>query len=160
MDKKPEEYALEYAGFWVRLGAGVIDLLILLFLCYVLYTIIKAFVPTEPVRFIIIVLIFSSWFIEIIYLTSFWVWRGQTPGKMIMGIKVIRTDSSPVTIPYAFLRYLGYIICALTLCIGFIYIAFDDRKQGLHDKISDTYVVKLPVRQVALSESLAGGEVG
>ena len=46
MDKKPEEYALEYAGFWVRLGAGVIDLLILLFLCYVLYTIIKAFVPT------------------------------------------------------------------------------------------------------------------
>ena len=79
---------------------------------------------------------------------------------MITGIKVIRTDSSPVTIPYAFLRYLGYIICALTLCIGFIYIAFDDRKQGLHDKISDTYVVKLPVRQVALSESLAGGEVG
>jgi uncharacterized RDD family membrane protein YckC len=160
LDKKPEEYALEYAGFWIRLGAGVIDILILAFLYYLLYTCIRAFAPTEPLRFILIILIFSSWFIEIIYVTGFWTWRGQTPGKIVMGIKVIRTDSSPVTIPYAFLRYLGYIICTLTLCIGFIYIAFDDRKQGLHDKIADTYVVKLPVRQVALSESLAGGEVG
>jgi uncharacterized RDD family membrane protein YckC len=160
LDKKPEEYALEYAGFWIRLASGVIDFIVLIFLFYLVYTSIKAFIPHEPFRSILIILIFASWFIEIMYVTGFWVWRGQTPGKMAMGIKVIRTDSSPITIPHAFLRYLGYIVCTLTICIGFIWIAFDDRKQGLHDKMADTYVVKLPVRQVALSESLAGGEVG
>jgi len=77
-----------------------------------------------------------------------------------MGIKIIRTDSSPITLPYALLRYLGYIVSTITLLIGFIWIAFDERKQGLHDKIADTYVVKLPVRQVILTKSLAGGEIG
>ncbi|MFQ5987264.1 MAG: RDD family protein [Dehalococcoidia bacterium] len=41
------------------------------------------------------------------------------------------------------MRYLGYIVCALTLGIGFLIIAFDDRKQGLHDKIANTYVIPL-----------------
>jgi uncharacterized RDD family membrane protein YckC len=160
LHKEPEEYSLEYAGFWLRMGSNIIDFVILLSLVYLLYTMIRSFAPGTPFRFVLIVLIFTSWFIEILYLTGFWVWRGQTPGKMITGIKVIRTDSSPLTTPYAFLRYLGYILCFLTLLIGFIWIAFDDRKQGLHDKVADTYVVKLPVRQVILSESLAGGEVG
>ena len=79
---------------------------------------------------------------------------------MIVGIKVILTDSSPITWQYACRRYLGYIVSTLILCIGFIIIAFDKRKQGLHDRIADTYVVKLPVRQVELAESYAGGRVG
>ena len=96
-----------------------------------------------------------DWLIEIAYFVGFWSWRGQTPGKMVVGIKVIRTDSSLITWPYAFLRYLGYIVSAMTLGIGFIWIAFDSHKQGIHDKIADTYVVKLPVRQVAFTEPLA-----
>ena len=76
---------------------------------------------------------------------------------MIAGIKIIRTDSSPIEWTHAVLRYFGYIVCFLTLTIGFIWIAFDERKQGLHDKIADTYVVKLPVRQVAISGDLARG---
>jgi uncharacterized RDD family membrane protein YckC len=50
---------------------------------------------------------------------------------------------------------LGYIVSALTLYIGFIWVAFDEHKQGLHDKIADTYVVKLPVRQVVLAQTYA-----
>lgn len=161
MKKKPEEYALEYAGFWIRLGAGVIDSIILLLIFYIVYTVISEYTKTMPLPFIfILVAIFISFLIKIAYFVTFWVWRGQTPGKLIMGIKIIRTDSSPITLPYALLRYLGYIVSTITLLIGFIWIAFDERKQGLHDKIADTYVVKLPVRQVEFTESLAGGKLG
>ena len=162
MNKKPEEYALEYAGFWIRLGASVIDSIILFsILAAIYYSVFKFIAPIMPSGRFIMIFISISWFIKIAYLVTFWAWRGQTPGKMLTGIKIIRTDSSPITWQYVFLRYLGYIISTITLCIGFIWIAFDDRKQGLHDKIADTYVVKLPVRQIIFTTKyLAGGKVG
>jgi uncharacterized RDD family membrane protein YckC len=95
-----------------------------------------------------------------IYFIICWATTGQTVGKLSMGIKVIRTDSSPVDLKYAFFRFLGSLLCAATLGIGFILIAFDSRKQGLHDRMADTYVVKLPVKQVAYDQSLVGGRIG
>jgi uncharacterized RDD family membrane protein YckC len=85
-----------------------------------------------------------STLITIAYYVVFWTWRGQTPGKMAAGVKVIRTDGSNITLGYALLRYLGYIVSGIMLGIGFLWIAFDPRKQGIHDKIADTYVVKVP----------------
>lgn len=82
--------------------------------------------------------------VNIAYFVFFWVWRGQTPGKMLLGIKVIREDGSKVTVGVALLRYLGYIVSAAVLFIGFIWIAFDSRKQGFHDKMAETYVVRIP----------------
>jgi uncharacterized RDD family membrane protein YckC len=159
LEKKPEEHALEYAGFWLRLGATVLDLVILMVLLFALYSIF--FTCTAEIserRYFIFALV--SWLIKIAYFIGFWIWRGQTPGKMIAGIKIIRTDSSPLDWSHAVLRYFGYIVCCLTIFIGFIWIAFDERKQGLHDKIADTYVVKLPVRQVAISGDYARGGAG
>jgi len=150
LEQKPKEFALEYAGFWIRLGAGIIDLLILGFIVGIV-----ACVFPSPIICIAVGLPVS-----VAYFVGFWVWRGQTPGKMAMGIKVIRTDSSPLTWQSALLRYWGYIVSAMILFIGFIWIAFDGRKQGIHDKIADTYVVKLPVRQVVLTESFARGGAG
>jgi uncharacterized RDD family membrane protein YckC len=182
LEKKPQEFALEYAGFWVRLGAGVIDLAAL----YVIYGIIfgsifwiisSVFAPSGQASmavfspplgdmafgygFLTVPIVWgAAWLIEIAYYVGFWTWRGQTPGKMVVGIKVIRTDSSPITLAYAFLRYLGCVVSVVILFIGFIWIAFDGRKQGIHDKIADTYVVKLPVKQVAFTGSYARGQVG
>lgn len=150
MKQKPKEFALEYAGFWIRLGAGIIDLLILGFIVGIV-----ACVFPSPIICIAVGLPVS-----VAHFVGFWAWRGQTPGKMAMGIKVIRTDSSPLTWQSALLRYWGYIVSAMILFIGFIWIAFDSRKQGIHDKIADTYVVKLPVRQVVLTESFARGGAG
>ena len=170
MEKKPKEYALEYAGFWVRLGAIVTDIVVLLLIYGVilkLVTLIASFsmvnvfgsLPWNIVSikelFLNPIFLVIAGVIKIAYFVGFWAWRGQTPGKMLLGIKIIRTDSSPVTLGHAFLRYLGYIVSALTLYIGFIWVAFDDRKQGLHDKIADTYVVKLPVRQMVLTQAYA-----
>ncbi len=150
MEKKPKEFALEYAGFWIRLGAGVIDLLVLV--CAA--GIIAYFFPAP------IIWLTSGIGISVAYLFGFWVWRGQTPGKMAVGVKIIRTDSSPIKWQCALRRFLGYIVSLVTLFVGFIWVAFDDRKQGMHDKIADTYVVKLPVRQVAFTGSYARGGIG
>jgi uncharacterized RDD family membrane protein YckC len=83
-----------------------------------------------------------SFLIGVAYYVGFWATTGQTLGKMVMGIKVISTDGSPVSWGKALLRYLGYIISGLVLAIGFIWIAFDNKRQGWHDKIASTYVVR------------------
>ncbi len=79
--------------------------------------------------------------IALAYFVIFWATTGQTPGKMALGIKVIETDGSPVTWGKAILRYIGYVISGLVLSLGFIWIAFDSKRQGWHDKIANTYVV-------------------
>lgn len=162
--RKPPEYALEYAGFWVRLGASIVDGVILYAICglflALLFGINGDFLSILYALAAAPVFWAMAWLLQAVYFTGFWVWRGQTPGKMLMGVKVIRTDSAPVDWQHALMRYLGYIVSTVMLFLGFIWIAFDGRKQGVHDKLADTYVVKLPVRQVVFSESYAGGEVG
>jgi uncharacterized RDD family membrane protein YckC len=161
LHKKPEEYALEYAGFWLRLGASLLDITFLFLLIFFLYSVVDDyFYDIYSSYFSIFAALVISLLIKVSYFVSFWVWRGQTPGKMITGIKIIRTDSSPLDWTHALLRYAGYVISALALFLGFICIAFDAKKQGWHDKMADTYVVKLPVRQVIFSNNYARGRIG
>ncbi len=182
MKEKPKEYALEYAGFWIRLGAGLIDLSILLVGLYILYcvisqslfwifpdtvSIIKMLIDIAhggPVTNKIIWLTATLLLIFLVSITIYFVVccaaTGQTPGKLSVGIKVIRTDSSPVDMRCSFTRFLGSLLCVITLGIGFIMIAFDSKKQGWHDRIADTYVVKLPVKQVVYNQTLARGGIG
>ena len=182
MKEKPKEYALEYAGFWIRLGAALIDISILVAGLYILYcTISQSFFWIFPDihKFALSLVDISHggsvsgstvWLIAIIllvfligstiYATVSWAATGQTVGKMALGIKVIRTDSSPVDLRFAFVRFLGCLLSVASLGIGFIILAFDSHKQSLHDRIADTYVVKLPVKQVVLDRSLASGGVG
>jgi len=80
--------------------------------------------------------------------------NGQTPGKMLMGIRVIKTDGAQLEGGDAVLRYLGYVIGAAVVFLGFIWAFFDKNNQGWHDKIANTYVVSTkPVqksREVAI----------
>lgn len=67
---------------------------------------------------------------------------GQTFGKMALRIRVLREDGTPIGYRTAFLRWLGYLLCDLTLDIGYLWAAVDRRKQGLHDKVCGTIVVR------------------
>ena len=60
----------------------------------------------------------------------------------MLNIRVIRTDGSDLSISQALIRYVGFVISAICLLIGLIWAAFDANKQGWHDKIAGTYVVK------------------
>lgn len=71
-----------------------------------------------------------------------WSTRGTTPGKLLVELRVVdaRTGGRP-TVVQAVLRYAGYFVSALPLGLGFVWIALDRRKQGLHDKLARTRVM-------------------
>ena len=150
MEQSSGAHALEYAGFWRRLAAFAIDVLILSLTFRILSPVGGfglTFWDVGNNWFLIPLFAVSSLVsavVAVAYAVAFWTLRGQTPGMMILGMKVLRGDGTSVTLGYALLRYLGYIICAMMLGTGFLWIAFDQRKQGIHDKIADTVVVKLP----------------
>lgn len=60
----------------------------------------------------------------------------------VLDLKVIRTDGSALTLTQALIRYVGLFVSFLVLAIGVIWVAFDANKQGWHDKIAGTYVVR------------------
>jgi uncharacterized RDD family membrane protein YckC len=84
----------------------------------------------------------------LVYFTFFLGTRGQTPGKMLCGLKVVRLDGSPVGFGRAAIRTLGYVLNQFTLYIGFLWVAIDPRKQGLHDKIAGTYEIRLGLAEI------------
>jgi uncharacterized RDD family membrane protein YckC len=149
MEQKSDAAALEFAGFWRRLGAFLLDAIFLSILTSVLlpFRNLPHFWNMPPAWYFFPLLAFSNFIstlLTIAYYAGFWAWHGQTPGKMILNVRVIRTDGTQVTLGYSLLRYLGYIISGVFLGLGFLWIAFDARKQGWHDKIAATYVVKVP----------------
>ena len=94
-----------------------------------------------------------SMLVAVAYFVIFWATSGQTPGKMALGIKVIGANGAPVTWGQAILRYIGYIVSGIVAALGFIWIAFDSKRQGWHDKIAKTYVVHKET-QFSASESI------
>ena len=82
------------------------------------------------------VLLFS-----IVYYVGFWTASGQTMGMTVVGLRVVGTDGERLSTGKALLRYLGYIISAILFSIGFLWAAFDPKRQGWHDKLAGTLVV-------------------
>ncbi len=81
--------------------------------------------------------------IDLAYYWYFWTRNnGQSPGKMVMNIRVIKVDGSPLEDADAIIRFIGYIINSPLLLLGWIWAIFDADNQGWHDKLAGTYVVK------------------
>jgi len=75
-----------------------------------------------------------------------WMWSrgGQTVGYMVMRLKVVRAaDGGPLSGGQAIGRFLGYIISAAVFYLGFIWILFDAKRQGWHDKLANTVVIEV-----------------
>ena len=75
------------------------------------------------------------------YFVVFWVLVGATPGKQIMGLRVVRTGGQQIGWLRAIVRYIGYFISFIVLFLGFLWVLVDGRRQGWHDKMVDTLVV-------------------
>jgi uncharacterized RDD family membrane protein YckC len=76
--------------------------------------------------------------------------NGQTPGKMALGIRVIKVDGAPLNEVDAIMRYIGYVINALPFLfgLGWLWALIDANNQGWHDKLARTYVVKADSEQI------------
>jgi uncharacterized RDD family membrane protein YckC len=122
---------IDYAGFWLRLVAFLLDWLLV-------------FVVLGP---FVILLARPPWELAALLLVAaavllFWRAYGATPGKIAVAAKIVdaRTGAAPSTGRLA-LRLAGYLVSAAPLYLGFLWIAFDRRKQGWHDKIAGTVVI-------------------
>jgi uncharacterized RDD family membrane protein YckC len=75
------------------------------------------------------------------YFVLFWAAIGQTPGKILLGVRVVSQNGGRISFLQAMVRYLGYLLSALALFLGFGWILIDNRRQGWHDKLARTFVV-------------------
>lgn len=75
------------------------------------------------------------------YYVFFWTFAGQTPGKAIVGLRVVTRDGYRVSIFRAVLRFFGYFLSLFSLFIGFLWVLVDDQRQALHDKVAGTVVI-------------------
>jgi uncharacterized RDD family membrane protein YckC len=81
--------------------------------------------------------------VQALYHVVLWSWLGGTLGQRILGMEVLRErDGTRIGLGRGCLRYLGYFVSGWVLYLGFIWVAFDARKQGWHDKIAGTVVVR------------------
>jgi uncharacterized RDD family membrane protein YckC len=75
------------------------------------------------------------------YFIFFWTLAGQTPGKTLMGLRIVTTDGQSPSFGRSVRRLLGYIVSIIAMFIGFLWILVDNRRQGWHDKIAGTLVI-------------------
>ena len=166
---------LEYVGFWARFGAFVIDSLwiapvvMLLGLLYersgdsasldqllsdpahVSTGALASMLTSASTDFL------SQSAIGAVLVLLFWFVRSATPGQMVLGARIVdaRTGGVPSK-GQLLLRYLAYYLSTLPCCLGFVWIGWDPRKQGWHDKIAGTVVVR-PTRRHGAAASFPGG---
>ena len=134
----------EYAGFWIRVGASLIDTILLMIIIFPVVTAIygKDYWSDES-------LVQGFWDVMFSYLLPavavivFWVYKSATPGKLMTNLIIVdaKTGGKPSTGQFIG-RYLAYYLSAIPLCLGFIWVAFDKRKQGWHDKLAGTLVIR------------------
>lgn len=145
----PNADAGQSAGFVIRLGAYVIDSVILcavMILIMIPVGILSALIGSKS-AFIAMLISLFGWLaamaIGVGYLLVPWAFIGVTPGKKILGLKIVRSDGSqPLGYLKAALRMVGYMASGAVFCAGFIMVAFTKDHKGLHDMIADTKVVR------------------
>lgn len=138
------------AGFWIRLTAWSLDKILVailqILLGSLLYLAGSSLVPAphaDPAKTAELVWLFTL-ALNGVYYVFFTGYLGQTPGKMALRIRVIRSNGRPIGYGRAFIREIpGKFISAILFGIGYLMVAFDEQKQGLHDRLADTYVIKL-----------------
>ena len=146
---------LEYVGFWARFGASMLDTLLL-------------FAVLVP-----LVLVFGdsrndyalsggmdavvSYILPAALVLWFWSAKQATPGKMAIKARIVDAKTGkPATTGKLVIRYIGYIVSAIPLCLGYLWVVFDARRQAWHDKLAGTVVVR-PVRHGAAPAVFALG---
>jgi uncharacterized RDD family membrane protein YckC len=140
------EQTVNYAGFWIRTWAAIIDSILILIVTVPLLVWIYGWTYFDsgatglvagPADFMV------SWILPALAVVVFWITRQATPGKMAISAEVVdaKTGNAPST-GQCIGRYLGYFVSSIPLGLGLFWVAFDKRKQGWHDKLAGTVVIR------------------
>jgi uncharacterized RDD family membrane protein YckC len=117
--------SLPRAGFWVRMAALLLDVLLVGFVMSLLH-------PFGNTHLVVLA----------IYGAVMWKLRGTTVGGIVFDLHVVRLDGRPIDWETAIVRALGCFLSLFVVFLGFIWIAFDHNNQAWHDKIAGTVVVR------------------
>ncbi len=123
----PDALSHPRAGFWEHMAAAFLDI--------VLLGVIGALGDLSMPWVLVVALA---------YFSAMWTWRGSTVGGTVLGLKVVRVDGHPLTFTVALVRALAAGFSIIVLFLGFLWIAWDLDKQGWHDRIAGTVVLRLP----------------
>jgi uncharacterized RDD family membrane protein YckC len=135
---------LEYVGFWLRVWASLIDTVLMLFvlvpLMFAIYgreRMASGVTLTGPANILV------SYILPAVAVIAFWSAKHATPGKMVIGAKIVdaKTGGSPSFAQHV-IRYLGYFVSTIPFGLGLIWVGIDKKKQGWHDKLAGTVVVR------------------
>ena len=122
----PDAFAFPRATFWERMGAAFLDM--------VLIGILSIMAHGPPFAFLV----------ALAYFAALWTWKGTTIGGIVLGLKIVRLDGQPLTFLVALVRAFAGAFSLIVLFLGFLWVIWDKEKQGWHDKIAGTVVVRLP----------------
>ncbi len=162
MEGKMDHEKYEYAGFWIRVAASLIDKFLIAMITMPLTIMIygdlvwkNESIILGPADFLI------NHVLPSIAIMLFWLYKSATPGKMALNIKIVDADTGgKLSVGQIMGRYFAYILASLVFSIGiiwpsnlslavsllaslvFIWVAFDKRKQGWHDKLAKTVVIR------------------
>lgn len=138
---------LEYVGFWQRVAAYFVDSILI-----AIYIVSLAFVvalglysagesATTPLALSLVYMCISLSVMAIVVFC--WMKVGATPGKLMLHARIVDANTgAPLTLGKCIVRYLGYTLSLIPFGLGFIWVAFDSRKQGWHDKLANSVVVR------------------
>ena len=134
----------EYAGFWIRTGAAIIDSILILIVTIPILTAVYGsdyWINGSFVKGFWDVVF--NYILPAIAVIIFWTYKSATPGKMATKLTIVdaKTGGQPSTGQLVG-RYLGYYVSMLPLFLGIIWVGIDRRKQGFHDKLAGTVVIK------------------
>src|SRR5262245_20849845 len=134
----------EYVGFWARVGASLIDSILMVIILVPFARLFGVGMDIESaLRFDSPANIMVNGVLPAIAVILFWMYRQATPGKILIGAKIVdeKTLGKPST-GQLIGRYFAYYLSTIVLLLGFIWVGFDARKQGWHDKLAGTLVIK------------------
>ena len=148
-------HSQEYVGFWARVWATLIDTALVLAVTVPLlaatygwsYIDPRTLGSTAGVADILI-----SYVAPAAAAVAFWLVGQATPGKMAISARVVDASTgNTLTLRQSVIRYLSYFLSAFPLGVGFLWVAFDARKQGWHDKLAGSVVVRSRQRTIPTS---------
>ena len=124
--------SMERAGFWIRMTALMLDVIIIAIACAIL-----PFIDFDGPHKGFLMLLAG-------YAALMWKLKGSTIGGFICRLQVVRLDGRAIDWPTAVARALGCFLSLVVAGLGFLWIVFDADRQSWHDKIAGTVVVRVP----------------
>lgn len=132
-----------YVGFWARTAASILDTIWMYLIIYtVAYFILGEQVLNSDLAFNPAQAVYD-YIIPFLIVMGFWMKKSATPGKMLLNMKIVDADTlEKVPNSRLLIRYIAYFISMIPLFLGFMWVGWDKKKQGWHDKLAKTVVIK------------------